>query len=208
MKKRDTKKSDKAGQLALAALELFAQKGYVATSLEEISTLAGIGKSTVYEYYRTKEDLFIAAVMEASDQWVADLMAVGDETEDAVERLQRIAAIHLECLEPANKGVIRIFLEVLMQTFMAGGVFYNRRHLILEIHHRVVKIIVDFLLDGISSGQLRPGIARDAEKIAVNFLAFLDGIQLHAMLGDGYFDPHQQVANYMDHLVNMLRNED
>ena len=45
-----------------AAFELFAQKGYEATTLNDIATHVGIKKPSLYVYYSSKEDLFLAVV--------------------------------------------------------------------------------------------------------------------------------------------------
>jgi AcrR family transcriptional regulator len=198
------RKNTKAGEIARAALRLFAQKGYAFTSIEQISIEAGIGKSTVYEYYETKEALFVAAIMEAADDWVARLEAVSRETRDPLERLHLIADLYLQKSDQRGKPQSRLFIEVLSQTFLLGGVFYERSFLIKSIHQRIVRIVVDYLLAGVSRGQLDPGIARIAEKIAVNFLAFLDGLHLHSLVEEGYIDSRQQVALFFKHMALLL----
>ena len=208
MTNKNDKRPDKGREIAQAALDRFNQKGFAATSLEQIAAAAGIGKSTVYEYYRNKEELFVAAVLEASEQWVEGLSAIGQQTQDTVERLYRIADFYLECGEPDSRDENRLFFEVLMQTIMEGGVFFKRRHLIRDIHRGMVRIIVDYLLAGVSRGELRPDIARDAEKIAMNLLAYLDGIQLQRMIGDHHVDGRKQVQFFMNSLVPLLVPEE
>ena len=38
------------------AIKLFAERGYDYTTMDDIAVAAGIGKSTIYEYYRSKEE--------------------------------------------------------------------------------------------------------------------------------------------------------
>ena len=45
-----------------AALELFAEKGYAATRLEDVARRAGVTKGTIYLYFENKEALFKAVV--------------------------------------------------------------------------------------------------------------------------------------------------
>lgn len=205
MSEMSEKKSVKANEIVRAALKLFAQKGYALTSVEQISEKAGIGKSTIYEYYKTKEDLYVAAIMEAADEWAADMENVGRQTRDPVERLTRIAMQYTGKSSIECKAESRVFIEVLSQTFLEGGVFYSRPHLIRNVHQRIVGVVADYLLAGISRGQLKPGIARYAEKIAINFLAYLDGIHLHGLIEEGYIDIRGQVALYLDQMSQLLR---
>lgn len=199
-----SRKNAKAQAIARAALNVFSRKGYSLTSIEQISEAAGIGKSTVYEYFATKEALFEAAIAEAIDGWIAGMESVGRETDDAVARLERIAGMFIEYHDPACNQEQGLFIEVLSQTLRPGGVFCNRPHLIEQIYRRVVRIVVGYLLEGISSGQLRPEIARNAERIAVHFLAGLDGIQLHSMIAPAVVDPREQVAFFLDQLIPTL----
>ena len=45
-----------------AALRIFYQKGFYPMKMEEVAQAAGIGKGTVYEYFRSKEELMAAAI--------------------------------------------------------------------------------------------------------------------------------------------------
>lgn len=54
-KKRRTRKA-----IIKAAVELFGQKGFDKTSIEELAQLAGVGKGTIYTYFQTKSEIFYA----------------------------------------------------------------------------------------------------------------------------------------------------
>jgi AcrR family transcriptional regulator len=53
-----------------AAEQVFAEKGYRDTSMDEIAARVGIGTATIYLHYRNKEELMIAAVIERDLQKV------------------------------------------------------------------------------------------------------------------------------------------
>ena len=57
-----------------AASELFAERGYAATSVREIATMAGCTKPALYYYFQGKEALFLETLRFESD-WVAGTMA-------------------------------------------------------------------------------------------------------------------------------------
>lgn len=198
------RKNAKAQAIVRAALDLFSRKGYPLTSIEQISEAAGIGKSTVYEYFATKEALFEAAITEAADAWIAGLEAVGQKTADTILRLRGIADLFMAYHGADDHPEQGLFVEVLSQTLRQGGVISNRPHMIRQIYRRVVNIVAGYLLDGISTGQLRPEIARDAEKIAIHFLATLDGIQIHSMIAPNQVVPRDQTDFFFDCLVPLL----
>ena len=199
------KKAAKTSEIAQAALAVFSNTGYAQTGIEQIAQEAGIGKSTVYEYYKTKEELFLAAIMEGAEDWITDLQEIGGKTSDPVQRLSLIAELYLESCEKNQQGT-RLFLEVITQTCLRGGIFYERPHLIRELHQRIVRIMVDYLLDGVSRRQLKPGIARNAEKICINLMAFLDGILMHGLIEKGYINVREQIALFLEHMIPLLLN--
>lgn len=56
------RKDARPGELLDAALELFVDKGYAATRLEDVAARAGVSKGTLYLYYANKEELLKAVV--------------------------------------------------------------------------------------------------------------------------------------------------
>ena len=62
--KRERRKQARPGELLEAALDLFVQKGFAGTKVEEVAARAGVSKGTLFLYFPTKEDLFKAVVSE------------------------------------------------------------------------------------------------------------------------------------------------
>jgi TetR/AcrR family transcriptional regulator len=62
--KRERRKEARPGELLAAALELFVEKGFAATRVDEVAQRAGVSKGTLFLYFATKEELFKAVVRE------------------------------------------------------------------------------------------------------------------------------------------------
>lgn len=62
--KRERRKEARPGELLDAALDLFVEKGFAATRVEEVATRAGVSKGTLFIYFQSKEDLFKAVIRE------------------------------------------------------------------------------------------------------------------------------------------------
>jgi AcrR family transcriptional regulator len=77
-----------------AATEVFLQKGYLATNMDEIAALAAVSKQTVYKNFPSKETLFVAIVSrvtnQASDRVHKEMPDLA-EGEDVAEYLRRYA---------------------------------------------------------------------------------------------------------------------
>lgn len=62
---RQRRKEARPAELAAAALELFVEKGYAATRLDDVARRAGVAKGTVYLYFANKEALFDGVIRQA-----------------------------------------------------------------------------------------------------------------------------------------------
>jgi TetR/AcrR family transcriptional regulator len=61
----EPRKEARPGELLAAALDLFVEKGYAATRVEEVAQRAGVSKGTLFLYFSSKEELFKAVVRES-----------------------------------------------------------------------------------------------------------------------------------------------
>lgn len=57
------RKDARPGELIAAALDLFVERGFAATRLEDVARRAGVSKGTVYLYFPSKEDLFKQVIL-------------------------------------------------------------------------------------------------------------------------------------------------
>ncbi len=60
----ERRKDARPGELAAAALDLFVERGFAATRLDDVARRAGVSKGTLYLYFDSKEDLFKAVIRE------------------------------------------------------------------------------------------------------------------------------------------------
>jgi AcrR family transcriptional regulator len=61
---RQRRKQARPAELMAAALELFVEKGFAGTRLDDIAACAGVSKGTLYLYFDSKEALFKAVIQE------------------------------------------------------------------------------------------------------------------------------------------------
>lgn len=57
---REAKKKKTRQAIMNAAIKLFSEKGFKNTSVDELAKTAGVGKSTIYGYFHTKSEIFLA----------------------------------------------------------------------------------------------------------------------------------------------------
>ena len=78
---RKRRKEARPSELTAAALDLFVEKGFAATRLEDVASRAGVSKGTLYLYFDSKEALFRAVVEEA----VVPILLVARQQMEAFE---------------------------------------------------------------------------------------------------------------------------
>lgn len=197
-------KKQKTKEITHAALQVFSQKGYVAASVEQIAAAAGIAKGTVYEYYPSKDKLYLAAIMlfvEEFEDAMADRLK---PVEDPFLRLLTYIGYSVEFCSHENSGTVRLLFDILQQSMLEDGVFAKRKYLVREMIMGPRKMITDILLDGVSQGVFHAHIARSAETMATNMLAFLDGASLHYLITENYFNMPAQMAHKARLLADLL----
>lgn len=77
-------------EITAAALELFVERGYAGTRLEDVAASAGISKGTLYLYFTSKEELFKAVVREGLVSPIAEMRGLIDSFEGGTLELVRM----------------------------------------------------------------------------------------------------------------------
>jgi AcrR family transcriptional regulator len=147
---------ERPGQILDAALRVFSEKGLEAAKLEEIATLAGVSKGTIYLYFQSKEDLF-REVVRANVVPLVDKVERGVGSAPATVELERYLRTHWESIARDNSaGWMRLVVGELHR-FPDLAEFYSR-----EVISRSWNILSGIILRGIASGEFRavdPGAA-------------------------------------------------
>jgi len=85
----ERRKQARPAELLAAALDLFVERGYAGTRLDDVAHRAGVSKGTLYLYFENKEELFKAVVRES-------VVARISETADQIERFKGSSGALLE----------------------------------------------------------------------------------------------------------------
>ena len=193
-------------EIALAALDLLADQDFHSTTIGQIARAAGVGKGTIYEYFDSKEDLIYCAIK----TWVEGIEREAEKTLDSklpVEDRLRLFVQSMMERFLADERSGRVSISIFQAVFSEDRHF-ARRNLARDIFRNTRRTITGLLLEGVSTGVFRPGVAKDAEAVAINLIAFLDGIGLHYLLSRDYFDLERQIDLSLDTMFDFLRHAD
>jgi len=118
--------SDKREAILRAATQVFARKGFFNSKVSDIAAEAGIADGTVYLYFKSKDEILRSIFDRAMADFIGEGKRELSSIEGSVERLSRIAQMHLERLG-ADRDLAIVFQVELrgstkfMQEFSAAG---------------------------------------------------------------------------------------
>lgn len=97
-----------AGRILAAAQHLFAEKGFAATSIQEIAQEAGVSKSNVFHHFKSKEELYVAVIGCACSEAGERVFPLLGGDEPFALRLQRMMTADIEFMfeNPERTGLV------------------------------------------------------------------------------------------------------
>lgn len=136
-----------------AALKVFAQNGFDRATIAEIAELAGIGKGTVYEYFKSKKELFEDMIRHSVETYNKKLQNAVTKGNSVQEKLINFSIAHSEFMEEHID-----ILRMLPQPHMMSEEM--KQHMVQE-KYKVFKLIESLIQEGIESGLFRKDLDKE-----------------------------------------------
>jgi len=198
--RRERRKGARPGELLDAALDLFVEKGFAATRVDEVAKRAGVSKGTLFLYFPSKEDLFKAVVRQnISGQfalWDAELDQFSGNT---FEMLHFCLHSWWERIGATKASGIPKLMMSEAQNFPELARFYQH-----EVVQPGMALIERILRRGIQRGEFRDMDLRYGVLMVLAPLLFLATWQ-HSMGsccdGPAQLDPRQYLAAQYEVLI-------
>lgn len=154
----EQKQAHRTRLLEAAAAE-FAAAGLDGANVNRISVAAGLGKGTIYNYFPSKQDVFLAVVEEASARAAAGAAGVPPEAPTS-ERLQALLVSDVEWVREHPD-----FARVLVREALAGDARMHPR--IVAAAAPFVSRVAEIVETGVERGEVRRDV--EVERLAVWF---------------------------------------
>jgi len=100
------------GEILAAAARLFRERGYHATSMQDLAEAVGMQRGSFYYYIRTKEDLLFRLMQEAMEAFIVAVKPVVQTASAPREKLRRAVATHLRVLAERTDAVAVLLHEL------------------------------------------------------------------------------------------------
>jgi TetR/AcrR family fatty acid metabolism transcriptional regulator len=130
---------------------VFAERGFFNSQVADVAREAGVAAGTVYLYFRSKDDLLVSIFERTMSEAIAEGRAALAQVDDPIERLRRIARLHLERVSRDRD------LAVVFQVELRQSTKFMERFSATQLRE-YLGIIRDIIADGQTRGLVRPGI--------------------------------------------------
>lgn len=145
--------SNKQAEIALAAIKLFEQKGYHATSVQDIADEVGLQKGSLYHYIHSKEDLLLQIAQQAMSEFNHRLEKVINLDIPAKEKLVLAIENHIT-VSTSNLQTTTVLLR---EAFALGE---HPHQVVKELTDRYLELWTEIIREGQSKGEFRKTDAR------------------------------------------------
>lgn len=139
----------KKEEIINSAIRVFREKGYAATSIQDIVTDSGVGRATFYLFFKNKNEIFI----DCFDRLFSELFKGGLEEvkreQDPLERLQKRARIFLSSYQKWADA-----MNLLRGASLSKYPVFQEK--LNKVMKQIVGPVVRDLEKAVRSGQIRP----------------------------------------------------
>lgn len=179
-----------------AASKVFARKGYAATLMAEVAVEAGVGKGTIYEYFKSKDDLFFDVF-----QWF-----FAQSNEAIKVDIATLKGTASERLTAMNDSIMKVWaaemdsFALVMEFWSASAATTFRQRFkkaFKTAYVQFIAIVSALIQDGMSSGEFRPDIA--PKVVAASLVGTWD-----ALLLQKWFDAIEDPLTYSREFLKVV----
>ncbi len=182
-----------------AALDLFIERGFEATRVDDIANRAGISKGAVYLYFQSKRAILEGLIQRAVSPIAENVAGLGTSFEGDPRHLLSMV-LKMVGQQLADPHTFKIPKLVLREAIIDPEIAETYRKAVLD---KVIPVMVALIRKGIADGYLRPV---DPE---LTVRSIVGPIMLHLMMSEVFgLQPSEGLAmdrlvdNHLDILIN------
>ncbi len=159
----ERRKGARPQELLDAALDLFVERGFAATRLDDVARAAGVSKGTLYLYFCSKEELFKAVVRESVVPYLGEAEGMLDHfTGNTAELLRGLMTTWWEKIGNTKLSGLTKLMIAEAGNFPDLARFYQE-----EVIDRGEKLVTKMLERGIERGEIRQVNIEIASRILI-----------------------------------------
>ncbi|MEW6444275.1 MAG: TetR/AcrR family transcriptional regulator [bacterium] len=170
LKERERNKHE---QIILAAIKVFAKKGFYNAKVSEIAREASVADGTIYLYFKNKDDILISLFEERMDLLIRRMKQEISKVDDPLEKIRVFVYQHLLRLRDDKH------LSEVLQIELRQSSKFMRRYVPVRFL-QYLDVIGDIIQEGKEKGVIRPEVVPTVAKRAI--FGALDEMSLYWVL--------------------------
>jgi len=135
-----------------AAVRQFSENGLAGARTEQIAEEAGVNKALLYYYFKSKDELYSAALQQVAEGVRKSSMAALEGNSSAGERYLHSVLHHFDRIH-TNRGFQSMMQQEMMRLHRGDD---NLSPLVENVFRPVMELTIQVLNEGIASGELIP----------------------------------------------------
>ncbi len=176
------------------SMKLFAEKGYDATSIEEITATVGVAKGTLYYHFSSKEEIFNFLVEEGVKLLQNSIDIKTAKIENYIDKIKAIVLIQIKIVMKYED-----LITILVTEFLGK----EQRNIKCKKHiFEYINKIEQIVREGIEKGQLKEG---NTELIASVIYGIIGSTLVYKLKNDNSIDILKIYKEYENTVIDGLR---
>ncbi|MEO1938562.1 MAG: TetR/AcrR family transcriptional regulator [Sulfurimonas sp.] len=187
-------KEKKRNDIACACKDILLEHGIKNLTVSQIAKTANIGKGTVYEYFKNKEEIVFEIMTAFITEYEKNLSEIVSEETSVKKKLFHFLYLGFEDEESRRQLTLyREFLAISMTSGTDEMIDFN-----IQCRKKFADILGQILKDGIKKGELPP----ETEELTSAILAFALGliVEVHTAA----LDPKDEITHFLNTLFKII----
>jgi AcrR family transcriptional regulator len=185
-KTRQRQQRDRHQEILEAAAQVITDRGLAETRIQDIAERCGVSAGLILYYFESKDRLLVEALTYANDQFYLRVSRELRQMPSAKERLERLIELSVPGLLPDYSLLDEwaLWFEIWVRALRDPQVAKERE----ALDRRWVQSIADVIRYGRQTGEF-PADSHDADDIAMQLGAMIDGLAIQVLLNDTVMNP-------------------
>jgi len=178
-----TKEEIIRNEVIITAQRLFQKYGYSKTTMEDIAKAMDRGKSTIYYYFKSKDEIFEAVIIKEADDVVYAILEAIKQKTTAEDKLKAYLTTFLEVIK-VKLNLYEVFRNELLNSEDISLNQKNLRIPIMQYNAREIQVVKEILLLGLDSKEFTTSISDDVDLIAYTLITALRSMAMDLTLNE------------------------
>ena len=189
----------------MSALKVFAEKGISSSTMKDIAKEANIGKGTIYEYFKSKDDMIFSAFSLFIEEGKISINRIKSLTDSPEEKLRKALLFFREIVKEEGLRTFEIMFD-----FWAMGIkekkyrsdFYKY---LKDFYSGYRDVFSNIIKEGQMKGVFKKNVS--PEDIGAMIIGMLDGLMVQWILDEKNVSYAEIVKTMAEIIISGLKEE-